>query len=1100
MPICANCGQENPDVARFCLACGAALAVEAPREERKVVSVLFADLVGFTSRAERMDPEDVRALLSPYYARLRTELERFGGTVEKFIGDAVMALFGAPVAHEDDPERAVRAALAIRDWVIDEQQELQVRIAVTTGEALIALGAHPSEGEGMASGDVVNTAARLQAAAPVNGILVDGATCRATTDAIVYEEAEPVSAKGKAAALAVWRAVEPRSRVGVERGHDAPLVGRAEELALLVEALARAKRESTPQLVTVVGVPGIGKSRLVYELYGSVEAGGELVTWRHGRALPYGEAVTFWPVAEMVKAQAGILESDSSEDAETKLGYAVRALQLPDGDWVETHLRPLTGLGGESQVAEERRIEAFAAWRRFFEALAESRPLVLVFEDLHWADDGVLDFVDHLAEWVSGVPMLLVCTARPELLTRRPGWGGGKANATTISLSPLSDEQTAKLLGTLLQRSVLPVETQSMLLAVAAGNPLYAEQYARMLAETGRVDELTLPETVQGIIAARMDALSPDEKVLLQDASVVGRGFWLGAVATIGERDRFQTELLLHALQRKEFVRRERRSSVSGEDEFTFRHLLVRDVAYGQIPRAERADKHRRAAEWIESLGRPEDHAETLAQHYLIALELSEAAGRATAPLQDPARHAFRTAAERAAALFAYPTALKFYELAAGLWPGDDAERAELLFRRAETAFLIDKPLEPLLEAQEALLRNGLVERAAEAEILIALALWSRDHSSAAHEHTARAAQMVATAPPSRAKAFVLANRARLLAVNDDSAEALEIARDALALADSLGLDELRAHALNTIGLGRLGLDDFDGIDDLEESLHLALAHGTPFELTRIYNNLGWGYVYAGRLQAGRETFEAGLETARRFGLRDQAHWAAVVLAVNLEACGRWDEALALVEDVLEDLRETDTRGFGPFAIRALIRLGRGDVLGGRADLEQAAALRPPEDSVIEQAIQLSIQIQGLVGAGRRQEADVLGDELSRIFAPALEIAYAFDVLDVAFALWELDRPIDELADSAAAHPARVWHQVGAMIVRGELVGAADRLGDLGAHTLEAYVRLRAAEQLGGEGDASKAEAQLERALEFYRSVGATYFVRRGETLLAATA
>jgi class 3 adenylate cyclase len=261
MSVCPSCGHENREQARFCDSCGAPLAApEAPREERKVVTVLFADLVGFTSRAEQLDPEDVRALLSPYYARLRSELERFGGTVEKFIGDAVMALFGAPVAHEDDPERAVRAALAIRDWVLEQPEELRVRIAVTTGEALVALGARPSEGEAMASGDVVNTAARLQPAAPANGILVDETTHRATTDAIVYHEAEPVEAKGKAEPVAVWQAVEPRARVRVERGHDAPLVGRSEEVGLLVDALARVKRERWPQLVTIVGVPGSARA------------------------------------------------------------------------------------------------------------------------------------------------------------------------------------------------------------------------------------------------------------------------------------------------------------------------------------------------------------------------------------------------------------------------------------------------------------------------------------------------------------------------------------------------------------------------------------------------------------------------------------------------------------------------------------------------------------------------------------------------------------------------------------------------------------------------------------------------------------------------
>ena len=385
-----------------------------------------------------------------------------------------MALFGAPVAHEDDPERAVRAALTIRDRIAQDDG-LQVRIAVTTGEALVSLSARPAEGEGMASGDVVNTASRLQSAAPTNGILVDETTYRATALAIEYREAEPVEAKGKAEPVAVWEAVEPRWRFGVdvEQAGGADLVGRSEELDLLTDALARARRERASQLVTLVGVPGIGKSRLVFELSRVVDDDPELIYWRQGRSLPYGEGVTFWALSDMVKAHASILETDDAADAERKLRAAVaEVISDPiDVDWALGHLKPLVGLGAEADASGDRRAEVFAAWRKFFEALAERGPLVLVFDDLQWADDGLLDFVDHLVEWASGVPLMCVCTARPELLERRPGWGGGKRNATTISLSPLSESETAKLIGLLMERSVLPAELQSALLARAGGNP-----------------------------------------------------------------------------------------------------------------------------------------------------------------------------------------------------------------------------------------------------------------------------------------------------------------------------------------------------------------------------------------------------------------------------------------------------------------------------------------------------------------------------------------------------------------------------------------------------------------------------------------------------
>ncbi|MDP9490932.1 MAG: AAA family ATPase, partial [Actinomycetota bacterium] len=603
------------------------------RRERKVVSVLFADLVGFTSRAETLDPEDVEAILHPFHQRLRSELERRGGTVEKFIGDAVMAVFGAPVAHEDDPERAVRAALAIRDW-IREESDLEVRIAVNTGEALVSLEPSPGAERGLVAGDVVNTASRLQTAAPVNGILVGETTYNATSRVIDYRVAPPVEAKGKAEPVPVWEVVEARSRFGsdVTRGHRTPLVGREHELDVLVGALARACRDRAPQLVTLAGVPGIGKSRLVHELFSHVDEQPDLIYWRQGRCLPYGDGVAFWALGEIVKAHAGILEGESHERAEPKLKAVVQEAvgDSEEARWVVRQIGPLLGLGETGDIGPEQRTESFAAWRRFFEALAELGPLVLVFDDLHWADDGMLDFVDHLVEWAGGVPILVVATARPELFVRRPDWGGGKANAITLSLSPLTEDETARLLHGLMERSVLPAELQAVLLERAGGNPLYAEEFARIAAERGPfgpATELPLPESLQGLIAARLDALDSDEKALLQNAAVVGKVFWLGAVAALARNGPVdELAARLHALERKEFIRRERRSAVEGETQYVFAHMLVGDVAYSQIPRAERADKHRRAAAWIGSLGRPEDHAEMLVHHYSSALDIAGAA------------------------------------------------------------------------------------------------------------------------------------------------------------------------------------------------------------------------------------------------------------------------------------------------------------------------------------------------------------------------------------------------------------------------------------------------------------------------------------------
>ncbi len=623
-----------------------------PEEERKVVSVLFVDLVGFTDRADRADPEDIRATLHPYHARVKRETERFGGTVEKFVGDAVMAVFGAPVAHEDDAERAVRGALSILAAIEEMNQaepglELAVRAAVNTGEAVVSLAARPEAGEGIVTGDVVNTASRLQQAAPVGGVVVGEVTYRATRDVVDYEELEPVSVKGKAEPIPIWRATGVRSRFGaeLEQPTRAPLVGRADELALLAQTYARAVHESGIQLVTVTGEPGIGKTRLLAEFRDVLSEQPEAVSWQQGRCLPYGEGITFWALGEIVKAQAGILESDSPEQASEKLSAAVDAAvgEASEREWFKARLAPLVGAQLIEAPGTAERAESFMAWLRFLESLAAQRPLVLVLEDLHWADDALLEFVEHLVDLSTGVPILLVCAARPELYERHRGWGGGKRNSTTLALSPLTGDETARLISALLSQAVLPAETQAVLLERSGGNPLYAEEFVRMLTDRGILTrrgrvvkiapeaEIPVPETVQALIAARLDTLPADRKALLHDAAVVGKVFWTGALAWIGRIPERAVEEGLYELVRKELARPARISSVKGQPEYSFWHLLVRDVAYSQIPRAGRAAKHRAVAQWIERIAedRVIDHAEILAHHYGQALELVRAAGSA---------------------------------------------------------------------------------------------------------------------------------------------------------------------------------------------------------------------------------------------------------------------------------------------------------------------------------------------------------------------------------------------------------------------------------------------------------------------------------------
>ena len=1065
------------------------------------MTVLFADLVGFTARAEELDPEDVEAILRPYHEGLRTELERFGGTVEKFIGDAVMALFGAPLAHEDDPERAVRAALAIRDWA-SEQGEVQVRIAVNTGEALINLAARPESGEGMAVGDVVNTTARLQSAAPRNGILVGEATYRATRQAIDYRAADAVEAKGKAAPVRVWEAVAARSRVTSEAvSVSSPLVGRDRELAVLSELLVRVRDEASPQLVTLVGVPGIGKSRLVYELMQIVDRGGVLTYWRRGRSLPYGEAAPVWALSEIVKAQAGILEGDGTDAVHNKLHEEVTRLipEAREATWVESQLRPLAGVGVDEEQRADRRDEAFTAWRRFFEAMAEHRPLVLVFEDLHWADDDLLDFVDHLVEWTSGVPILIVGTARPELLERRPAWGGGKLNTTTLSLAPLSEAHTSRLLASLLDRPLLAAEAQADLLARAGGNPLYTEQYAQMLREGADHADLPVPESIQGVIAARLDLLPPEEKALLQDAAVLGKVFWLGSLAN--GRSARDAEAALHALDRKAFVRRARASSVADESEYTFLHLLVRDVAYGQIPRGARVEKHRRAAEWIESLGRPEEHAETLAYHYLSALELARASGEPTEELGNRARHALREAGDRAAALNAFDSAARSYASALELSPADDPKRPRLLLSYGTMLAIGQESGEPELElAAKALVELGDPEHAARAEVLLADSDWRVGQRDAAYAHLERAVQLVETSPSSPAKATVFSEVSRYHMLGDRFDDAIQIGRQALEMASELGLDEVRAHALDNIGSARGNSGDVDGISDLERSIEISDEIGSP-ESLRGYNNLFASNVSLGQLEQAAAAVRAGLPVAERFGNAGaSARWLRFERVHIAYWEGRWKEATAIIDDTFSEVGLAHALSRFAFEMRGRIRLARDDTKGGLEDAELSLALARQAKDPQTLFPALSFAAVAALEQGRAHDAESFADELLALKPADHAIPHHVSPLfDLAWAMAGLGRS-EDLLEATKRAGARTLHVDAAeALARGSYLAAADIYAKMGSLPNEAYTRLQAATQLSEFGQRQEADQQLQLALAFWRSVDAKRYVREAEALLSAT-
>jgi class 3 adenylate cyclase len=665
--VCPACGQENPGIAQFCLACGTALATAAAaREERRVVSVIFVDLVGFTNRSEALDPEDVRAILAPYHAAVRNEIESFGGIVEKFIGDAVMGIFGAPVAFGDDAERAVRAALEV------QALDLNLRVAVNTGEALVTLGARPALGEAMVAGDVVNTAARLQTAAPPNGVLVGEETWLATRDAIEYEPAEAIVAKGKADLVAAWVPIRA-APVGGRRASSSTFVGRKRELAILRDVWDSVCDERTPHLVTVFAEAGTGKSRLGAEFARIVtELGGTTVV---GRSLPYRESSAYGAFASQIKQLCHVFSSDPNDVALAKLRESVGTLLDPSAaDQVAGHLAILIGV--DPEVAVEDREALFFSVRCFIEAVARERPLMLVFEDLHWADVSLLDLVELLAARLRDLPVLLLVLSRPDLLDSRPSWGGGLPAYSAVRLGPLRAAEAEQLAAERLASFTTGAheERAAELVRMSDGNPLFIEQLAATLAETAADGRDSLPSTIRGLLGARLDALPKDERSLLLDAAIGGKVFWRGVLERLGcERDRLTD--LLGALERRDLIRRDTVSSIEGEQQFSFTHVLIRDVAYDLLPRAARRRGHEQYALFLETATADVGEAgAALARHWREAGDHARAVGF------------FMTAAEQAERGWAKERAVTFYREALALVTDDDHERRKAVRRRLAIA------------------------------------------------------------------------------------------------------------------------------------------------------------------------------------------------------------------------------------------------------------------------------------------------------------------------------------------------------------------------------------------------------------------------------
>ena len=605
--VCQACGSTNPPQARFCNDCGVRLVgTVAKQEERKLVSVLFVDLVGFTSSSDQADPEDVRDSLSLYYAMARERIGQYGGALEKFIGDAVMAVFGAPIAHGDDAERAVRAGLRVLEGIgeLNEAHELGLaaRAAVNTGEAVVAVGARDTE-DALALGDVVNTASRLQSAAPPGRLIVGEETHRATRHAFRYEPLEAVDAKGKAEPVAAWLALEPSVAPAERPIATNPLVGRDHELELMRSVWQRAVTERRTHLVTVLGPPGIGKSRLCGEVSKLVASdGGRIV---RGRCLPYEEQTGYQAFSSMVKEWSGILETDSRSVAREKLDLAAREL-VPEGEAAEIarHLAFLVGVSDDLSVGQPGLL--FFAARRFLESLGLVRPTLVVFEDVHWAQPSELELLEYLAAHVRDTSLVLVALARPEFLDLNPSWGGGLVAQTTIPLEPLTPDDAKDLAVQLLRSGGQPGTDVERLVEVAEGNPLFIEELAASIAEVGGGE---LPVTVRAAIAARIDAMPPDARGALLAAAVIGKTFWRRVLQEMVDDD--DLDDVLAALERRDLVRRDSSSQLAGDVQYTFKHMLIREVAYGTVARATRRRWHAAVATHVEGAG--EGAAEALA-------------------------------------------------------------------------------------------------------------------------------------------------------------------------------------------------------------------------------------------------------------------------------------------------------------------------------------------------------------------------------------------------------------------------------------------------------------------------------------------------------
>jgi class 3 adenylate cyclase/tetratricopeptide (TPR) repeat protein len=981
---CANCGASNLPGERFCGECGRPLVGDATpaatvpatppvitstsddagaavasssapaptTAERRLVSVLFADLVEFTRLSERLDVEAVRELQTAYFGAAREVIGRHGGLVEKFIGDAVMAVWGAPLAHEDDAERSVRAALGLVDAIARLRDELNIpelnlRSGVLTGEAAVVVGA---VGEGLVSGDLVNTAARIQSVARPGTVLVGEATMRATEAAIAYEKDVAADLKGKSAPVQTWRAthvVAGRRGAGRSGQLEAPFVGRAADLRALKDALEGVGRERRPQFVGVIGQAGIGKSRLAWELEKHVDGLVETVYWHRGRSPAYGEGLAYWAIGEMIRERARIAETDDQAETAAKLATMLgEYVEDPElRRWIEPHLRVLLGL---DPSASADRTEQFAAWRQLFESIAQRGTTVLVFEDLQWADSGVVDFIDSLMEWSRHLPILVVALTRPELLETRPSLGAASRNALRLHLEALSDDQTRELLVGVAPG--LSTRVVDALVERAAGIPLYAIELIRMLRAEGVDDRdvdvarLAIPPSLKAVVAARIDALPSDERSLLQDAAVLGASFTAGSLAAVAGRSDDEVASALRSLVRREILELQADPRSPERGQYSFVQAVIHEVAYSTLSRRDRRGRHLAAARYFETLDDPE-LAQILATHYMEAYRAAPDDQQGAA-IRVQARLALRAAAERSAQLHNDMQALRLLDEALELMD-DPTERAAATERQAmladaaaegDTAIakaeLARTTYEQVGDLRAAARMTGLlgqielkVGRHQEAMALLERALPSIDPDLDPEGYARIAAQM--------ARGYMLVGRSR---------EAVEWADRALAAAGPNRAVEIVAESLNTKGTALQELQRYD------ESLALIRAAMEMSAANRLSNSeLRARYNLAGRLvedepEEAIELLRGGIELASRTGRLDWRSVFREFVAAGLHAYGYWDELEGILDQTLSDDRTPRQGRANALHIQASLAAARGDQDTHRSLLARAIELAGDAD------------------------------------------------------------------------------------------------------------------------------------------------------------